>query len=148
MNDLTTHDRSTVAVDFDGVIHSYTSPFTQPAVIPDPPVEGALEWLYDLLGEFDVVIMSSRAEDTYTAVAMQEWLHRHSPTEEMWAGTSEHGGLADIDIVDWKVPAILYIDDRGYHFKGPGTFPTIEWIQAFAPWNRKPIMPEDEGSAE
>ena len=35
----------TVLVDFDGVIHSYTSPFTTPDEIKDPPVPGAFEWL-------------------------------------------------------------------------------------------------------
>ena len=34
-----------ICVDFDGVIHSYKSGWRGVAVIPDPPVPGAIEWL-------------------------------------------------------------------------------------------------------
>jgi len=35
-----------LCVDFDGVIHSYTSKWVDEATIPDPPVPGALRWLW------------------------------------------------------------------------------------------------------
>ena len=48
-----------ICVDFDGVIHSYTSGWKGIDVIPDDPVPGAIEWLEeylptpDALGAFD-----------------------------------------------------------------------------------------------
>ena len=50
--------KRTIAVDFDGVIHSYTSPFDRMTL--DPPIEGAIPWLEEMVGEFHVVIHSSR----------------------------------------------------------------------------------------
>jgi hypothetical protein len=47
--------------DFDGVIHSYTSPWIDEATIPDPPVPGALRWLWKATEWFDVQIYSSRS---------------------------------------------------------------------------------------
>lgn len=38
-------ERYTVAVDFDGVLHRYDTPWINAATIPDPPVDGAIEWL-------------------------------------------------------------------------------------------------------
>lgn len=37
--------RYTLAVDFDGVLHQYTTPWSNAATIPDPPVDGAIAWL-------------------------------------------------------------------------------------------------------
>ena len=136
-------DKATVAVDFDGVIHSYVTPWEGTDIIPDPPVEGALEWLYELLQTYRVVIVSSRAGDLAAVQAMHEWLQEHS-TPEQWAGVGERPGLCDIVITDQKVPAVLYIDDRAYPFEGPDTFPSVETIQEFKPWNRRPNEEESE----
>ena len=45
MSDEHLAKKFTVAVDFDGVIHSYTTLWFTASVIPDPPVPGAIEWL-------------------------------------------------------------------------------------------------------
>ena len=37
--------KTILALDFDGVINSYSSGYTAEDVLPDPPVEGALEAL-------------------------------------------------------------------------------------------------------
>ncbi len=48
--------RYSVAVDFDGVLHSYTTPWVNAHTIPDPPVEGAIAWLYAIGQRFDVIV--------------------------------------------------------------------------------------------
>jgi len=49
-----------LCVDFDGVIHSYTSGWKGAAMIPDAPVPGALQWLRKASEWWDVQIYSSR----------------------------------------------------------------------------------------
>ena len=67
-----------LCVDFDGVIHSYTSPWAGVEVIPDPPVPGALRWLWKATEWFDVQIYSSRSKDPLGRRAMGLWMVRHS----------------------------------------------------------------------
>ena len=50
-----------LCLDFDGVIHSYTSGWKGADVIPDPPVDGALDFLERASAHFDVQIFSSRS---------------------------------------------------------------------------------------
>jgi len=63
-----------LCVDFDGVIHAYTSKWTGPRNISDGPVPGAIDWLMSLMdvpgalgamappGKFRVMIYSSRSK--------------------------------------------------------------------------------------
>ena len=127
--------RQTLAVDFDGVIHSYTTPWEAPTVIPDPPVEGAIEWLHEMMQEFDITIMSSRAISLEAIGAIHLWLMNYCSAKQ-WSGTGQTRGLQHIEITNEKVPAMIYVDDRGWRFTGPGAFPTIEDIRR-KPWNRQ-----------
>lgn len=118
--------RKTVAVDFDGVIHSYTSGWKGHMTIPDPPVPGAFEWLAEAVQRFEVAIYSTRFANAESMIAVREWLHTHGlPVEVIEALTLSAG----------KPPAVLYIDDRGHHFTG--IFPTLDEIDAFQPWNKQ-----------
>lgn len=45
-----------LCVDFDGVIHSYTSGWQGETIIADPPVKGALKWLWKATEFWDVQI--------------------------------------------------------------------------------------------
>jgi len=69
--------KPTVAVDFDSVIHSYSSGWQGAKVIPDPPVPGAIDWLLQLTERADVVILSSRARTWGGRRAMRRWLREH-----------------------------------------------------------------------
>lgn len=114
----------TIAVDFDGVIHSYTSPWVDHGTIPDPPVPGAIEFLNEMVKHFKVVIFSTRCS---TAEGMTEVLYY----------IKKHGG-PDMDRLiptDVKPAALVYIDDRAWRFEG--TFPTKEEIHQAIPWNKK-----------
>ena len=50
-----------LCLDFDGVLHSYTSGWKGARVIPDPPVEGAIDFLSRALDDFRVAVYSSRS---------------------------------------------------------------------------------------
>ena len=66
----------TVALDFDGVLHSYVRGFT--GVMPkDPPVPGAQKFVEDLiLNGYTIVIFSHRAVEPDGQVGIQEWLEK------------------------------------------------------------------------
>jgi len=66
-----------LCLDFDGVIHSYTSGWKGADVIPDPPVPGAMEFITTAIDYFDVHIFSSRSNQLGGIVAMQKWLAKH-----------------------------------------------------------------------
>jgi len=135
-----------ICVDFDGVIHSYTSGWEGPAVVSDDPVPGAIKWLEDhlpltdeLMGSWAppykgpiVQIYSSRSKSWRGRRAMKKWLIKH--------------GLHPSYIYDGvlkfptkKPAAFLTIDDRAICFDG--TFPSKEEMLSFKPWfKRRPEM--------
>ena len=112
----------TIAVDFDGVIHSYSSPWTSPEEIPDPPVEGAREGLRALREEFLVAIYSTRAEKYEGRLAIAEYCRKH--------------GLEFDSISARKPRAVRYIDDRGYCFDGDWERVVDAARGGFTPWNK------------
>lgn len=113
-----------VAIDFDGVLHAYTTTWTCPGEIHDGPTPGALEAVkeYEAAG-FDLIVYSARAQAPEGKAAIREWLKKH-------------GFPSSMMISKKKPSAVLYIDDRGYHFDGTN-WPSVEFLQKFRPWNRK-----------
>jgi len=67
-----------LCLDFDGVVHSYTSRWQGATVIPDDPTDGAIEFMLAALHDFDVVIFSSRSNQKGGTEAMRNWLKRHA----------------------------------------------------------------------
>ncbi len=116
-----------ISVDFDGVLHSYTSGWQGVDTIPDLPVDGAIAWLSDVLSvdQFHVVIFSARSCDLKGIDAMKRWLLKH--------GLSI-GDLAKLGFPQHKPSAFLSLDDRAITFRGPGTFPTRHKLATFEPW--------------
>lgn len=130
--------RYVVAVDFDGVIHSYTSPWVSAEVIPDAPVEGAIEWLCRMVQKFTVVIFTTRGKTEEGRKAVLEWIQRHH--DDRYAAVTEGDRkwlVSNLTVTAEKPPALIYLDDRAYRFEGPGTFPTSEQIHAAKPWNKR-----------
>ena len=126
---MTPQQNGTIAVDFDGVIHSYTSPFSgDVTVIPDPPLDGAFEFLRELLdANYRVLIFSTRCIERPGHMggkeAMQGWLIRYG---------LEPSYVNRLAFSAQKEAAILYIDDHGWQFRG--TFPTLNEIANFTTW--------------
>lgn len=117
----------TICVDFDGVVHSYTSPWTSAVEIQDNPVEGVFQWIEDMIWFYNIAIYSARSKDPGGIEAMKDWFTKH--------GMSHHV-LETMEFPKEKPPASLYIDDRAWLFTGPGTMPTREDIENFKPWNK------------
>lgn len=146
-----------LCLDFDGVINSYTSGWRGAAHIPDAPVDGALEFIVRALDVFEVHIFSSRSHQWGGKRAMKRWLREHLKNAAATYETTPEWLLQRIhafadpwpDEVDWamkeivreikwpwfKPPAMVTIDDRAITFDG--TFPALDSIRRFVPWNKK-----------
>lgn len=114
-----------VSVDFDGVLHSYTSKWVTESVIPDPPVPGAIDWLNKLAESFDIAVHTTRARTPEGREAVALYLIRH--------GLTEHAQRRLVVTYE-KLPSIIYIDDRAWRFQG--IFPTVTQIKEARPWNK------------
>lgn len=117
--------RRTVAVDFDGVIHSYISPWQGANIIPDPPLPGAIEWLSKLVLDFNVVIFSARCNDDAGIHAMQQWFIRWGLRPEVHEQITYEPG---------KPSAWVFIDDRAIQFTGNFWHISPGALKKFTPW--------------
>ena len=125
--------RPILCLDFDGVVHSYSSGWQGANFIPDPPVEGAIGFMLNALNHFDVVIFSSRSNQRGGLKAMQAWLRKHA--DAAWWESPAGPGLEDVRFVTEKPSAMVTLDDRALTFDG--TWPTIESLKEFRPWNKR-----------
>ncbi len=116
-----------ILVDFDGTIHSYRNGWKGAQVIDGDAVQGALDFLRKLFeGHYQVTIFSTRATGFGGHYAIRHWLIEQGLEPPIVRG---------IEITDQKLPAHLMIDDRAWAFEG--TFPSLEFIENFKPWNRR-----------
>lgn len=128
------NERYTVAVDFDGVLHRYNSPWINAHTIPDLPVPGAIDWLWRTFQAFDIVIYSTRCKTWRGRRAVRNWLRRY--VGHLWYESPAGPGLEDIRLSYEKPPALVYLDDRAIRFTGEN-FPTPAEIHAARPWNKQ-----------
>jgi hypothetical protein len=75
---MTTPNKPILCLDFDGVIHSYTSGWLGATEIPDPPVPGFFKFLLEAQEHFTVCIYSSRSSHRGGIQAMKDWMWKHS----------------------------------------------------------------------
>jgi hypothetical protein len=134
-----------IAIDFDGVIHSYTSGFQGADVLPDPPVPGAIVWLENLVmtrrrkgKRLRVVIFTTRMQPE-DGDGQPGFFWPHATDDAVRCYLIEHGMTEDaacrIDIALFKPSAKVYIDDRGFRFEG--VFPDPDELMAMEPWNKQ-----------
>ena len=128
---MTERRKPILCLDWDGVIHAYTSGWQGVTVIPDGPVPGAAAFIAAAVDRFRVCIYSSRSDSAEGIGAMQAYLM-------LWL-QGELGldtGLAIWQKVEWpttKPPALVTIDDRAVTFTG--VWPSLDELAAFRPWN-------------
>lgn len=120
-----------LCLDFDGVIHSYSSGWMGADIIPDPVVAGAADFIVSAQEHFTVAIYSSRSGQDGGIEAMKRYVHKAIID-------ADHDGSA-FDAIHWpteKPPAQITIDDRALTFDG--TWPRIDELRSFQPWNKRP----------
>jgi hypothetical protein len=124
--------RYTIAVDFDGVLHRYDTPFIAPHVIPDGPVDGAIEWLFYAVQKFDVVIFTTRGKTWRGRRAVRAWIKQHA--DSLWYPSPDTRGVEEITVTAVKPAALVYIDDRAWRFEG--RFPKPQEVHDAKPWHK------------
>jgi hypothetical protein len=132
-----------LCVDFDGVVHLYTSPWTNASTISDGPVPNALRWLWRATEWFNVQIYSSRSKEPAGVVAMRDWMIEHSRQEfgddHPMAGTDD---AYPIGFAHEKPAAFLTIDDRALPFEGDWSDFEPADLLHFKPWNKRAPVAE------
>ena len=139
-----------LCLDFDGVIHSYTSGWKGAHIIPDPPVPGAIDALLGYLDAgFEVAIFSARSKSLRGRWAMKAWLAREIGKHWALGGPSR---IYDAEVECWgdaagiyrrfkwpwfKPSALLTIDDRAVTFNGRWEDYSPAKVRAFQPWNKR-----------
>jgi hypothetical protein len=98
------NSKHTVAVDFDGVLHSYRRGWT--GTDPeDPPVPGAEAFVRRLQDRgWVVVVHTARATNPNGVAAVHQWLQLH--------------GFPRLHVTAQKPTAAAYVDDRAVRFDG------------------------------
>lgn len=133
----------TLCLDFDGVIHSYTSGWQGADFIPDPPVPGAMKFILEAMKSgYEVVIYSSRSHQDGGIKAMVNWMRYWLKKElsdsdfsfvvgKLFDFNKPHPGFPTS-----KPSAYVTIDDRALTFNGDWK-EMAQKIQNFQPWNKK-----------
>jgi hypothetical protein len=131
--------KPTLCIEFDGVIHSFTTPCSITET-PDPPVPGAVAFLLRASEEFSIAIFSVRSAHEEGRKAMASYVYRivtdygrgEGWTEEMNAKII--GALEGFRFPSTKPEAFVTIDDCAITFKG--VWPDMEVLRSFKPWNK------------
>lgn len=137
-----------VCLDWDGVVHAYTSGWKGVTEIPDGPVPGAMEFIIEAQPHFTIAIYSSRSGQEGGIAAMEgalrHWLFMHllanggdecKTTPECRDRVQEIVGRIQWPVA--KPAAFITLDDRALTFLG--VWPSIKELQDFVPWNKRPV---------
>ena len=112
----------TVVLDFDGVIHSYSSGWRGKTCIPDLPVPGIREEIYKMRQIYRVVVVSTRCDTQDGMDAVKAYLKQN--------------GIEVDAVMKEKPPAVAYVDDRAICFDGQADG-LLKKIVDFKPWTDK-----------
>lgn len=132
-----------LGLDFDGVLHSYTSGWMGCSRIPDPPVDGAMRFLRDAVKHWEIYIHSCRSRSWRGRRAMRRWVWDNLVAEFGTEATNGHFVPCAEDVFrhlyfpKHKPPVVFHLDDRAVRFVG--VFPDAATLAAFdtTPWWEK-----------
>ena len=107
---INTEESKTIAIDFDGVIHSFELGFHD-GTIYGTPLPGSIENIKQLSNKFKIVIYTAKAKSDRPLIngktgteLVWEWLNKYNLDKYISEVTSE------------KPRAICYIDDKAIRF--------------------------------
>lgn len=130
-----------LCLDFDGVIHSYTSGWQGSGVANDPPVPGTLAFLEEAAKHFRLAIYSSRSKALAGRRAMKRYMREHFESNLTFSPSHDRDTLYEYLEWPWFKPsAFITIDDRALTFTGDWTDFAPEVLRGFKPWNKRPIL--------
>lgn len=127
-----------IAVDFDGVLHSFRSGWQGPRKISDYPTWLAMLWLERMIADprIDVSIYSARSWHIGGSRKIRKWLIK-------WG--IDKKDVRKLKFWMRKPPVDLIIDDRCWCFKG--VFPSAEELLEFKPWHGNPVWEKETDNA-
>lgn len=117
-----------LAIDFDGVIHSYESGWLGPSIIPDPPIPGALKFIEEATKHFTVMIFSARCNDEMVIFNMRTWFARYGLEPEV---------IGQLIFQPGKPSYRILIDDRAFRFSGDWNSYAIGHLLGTRTWQGK-----------
>lgn len=132
-----------LCLDFDGVLHSYSSGWKGADVIPDAPTPGMTAFLDKAIEIFNVQIFSSRTHQPGGVDAMKAFIwdalahHFDCPFAGDPRGLDR--ALAVRDAITYpteKPAAMVTIDDRALCFTGNWSDFDPQRLLEFQPWNK------------
>ena len=109
---LNVRKKKRILIDFDGVIHSYTTPYRHAWYIPDPPVAGCFNWLRIFIVRYpawEVCVYSSRSRHIFAIWCMRKWFLSHGMPKD---------ALGKLKFPKHKPAAYVTLDDRCICFDG------------------------------
>lgn len=131
-------DKPILCLDFDGVIHSYTSGWRGAGNIPDPPVEGTEKFLVEATKHFRVHIFSSRSKSIAGRRAMKRYVRQHFDYPLTFSPDHSSDWLFEELSFPWFKPsALITIDDRALTFTGNWDDFSPSALFSFKPWNKR-----------
>lgn len=130
-----TTNKPILAIDFDGVIHSYEKGWHGGGIYGHV-TEGFWEWAEQAVGCFRLVVFSSRSATDEGRLTMETWL-----TDEFvkWCDRVDRVPALNLTFAVHKPPAFLTIDDRCIRFRGDWNAweLTPDAMVHFKPWMRQ-----------
>jgi 5'(3')-deoxyribonucleotidase len=105
------NEEKNIAIDFDGVIHTFDKGFFDGTCYGDP-IPGSIEAIKRLSKNYNIIIFTAKAKPSRPLVngktgteLVKEWLEKHDILDCV------------VDITSEKPRAKIYIDDNGYRFE-------------------------------
>lgn len=109
-NKVLSEESNTIAVDFDGVIHSHELGFHD-GTIYGTPIEGSLEALKTLASKYKIVLYTAKAK------ADRPLINGKTGIELVWLWLAKYNMDSYIAEVTAEKPrAICYVDDKAIRF--------------------------------
>ena len=104
-------DLNNIAIDFDGVIHTFDKGWYDGTCYGEP-IPGALGAIKELSKRFNIIIFTAKAKPSRPLV------NGKTGTELVRNWLQKHDVLQYIDEITAEKPrSQIYIDDKGYHFE-------------------------------